>query len=117
MQYFNQIEDTQSGDVIFTLPDETPCPSDHAYSQAIPFALSPDRTIYAINGQYSGVTQIFDATTGELIARTNAYASELAFNDDGTRLIARSCYAILTWNVPQLIEQFAALNAANTPAS
>jgi hypothetical protein len=104
-----------TGAIDFVLPKGELCGTPVQYepevvypTQPIIFVLSPDNKYYAITDS-SQYTALYDAQTGDRIARMNFYGIELSFSEDNRTLITMGRYATATWDIPTLIA-----NSVNT---
>jgi hypothetical protein len=102
-KYQNEVRDKATQQQIFVLTHSTkPCYGPD-YQEPFPFAISPDRHIYAATDAATGLTALFDSTTDERLALLNVRAYQLVFSADGKLLTTRANYALLTWDVDALL--------------
>jgi hypothetical protein len=112
----SDVRNKTTGNTDFVLQDGEPCgkplqlePEIVYPTQPIIFALSPDKKYYAITDS-SEYTALYDADTGNRIARMNFYGIELSFSADSPTLITMGRYATATWDIQELVA-----NALDTP--
>ena len=103
------VRNKTTGNTDFVLQDGEPCgkplqlePEIIYPTQPIIFALSLDKKYYAITDS-SEYTALYDAKTGNRIARVNFYGIELSFSEDSRTLITMGRYATATWDIQELL--------------
>ncbi len=97
----NQVVNVATGVLEFTLPSALPCVAEPS-SQDIVFALSPNRTYYAITDM-SRLTTLYAAEDGHIIARLNFFGEHVEFSEDSRFLTTIGARATAVWSVEQLI--------------